>query len=229
MWKSAAVPLAAVIALAVPTSVSAQEPPRRALIVTGTGAAAAAPDVAQITVGVETRDASAEAALQTNNRTTGNVIDALRNSGVVQEDIQTTELSIRRPQRDVGEENQRAPYVVTNAVRIVTDVDRLGETLDAAVGAGANTIRGIQFRIEDEAALRDAAMRRAVADARRKAEVLAAEAGVSLGAVVRIDEGSGAPSPGPLPTARVAMSPVPVQGGSQEITQSVTVTWRIED
>ena len=194
MWKFV-VPLALVGALAGSLPASAAEPQRREITVTGQGQVSAASDTARVTLGVETRDPSAAAALQANNRRTFAVIDALTAAGVDRGDIRTAEISIRREFRGERGETTEPATVVTNTVMVSAPVDLIGTVLDATVEAGANVVQGISFGVSDEETLAEEAMRRAVEDARRKAELLAGAAGASLGEVLVIAEGDGRPAP----------------------------------
>jgi hypothetical protein len=91
--------------------------------------------------------------------------------------------------------------------------------LDEAVNAGANSINGVTFSVDDQTAAASEARRLAVEDARTKAEELAAAAGLTLGSVVSIAEGAVSPMPPPMPAAAdagmaEAQAAVPVQPGS---------------
>lgn len=228
MWKLVVpLALAGVIAGAMPSE--AQEPSRREITVTGEGRVSAASDVARVTLGVETRDPSAMAALEANNRRTSAVIGTLTGAGIPREEIRTAEILIRREFAGERGEGSEPAYVVTNAVTVSAPVDRIGEVLDATVAAGANVVQGISFGVSDEETLADEALKRAVEEARRKAELLAAAAGTSVGDVLVIAEGTTG-GPRPMMEARLtSAAAVPVEGGRQEITASVTVTFALAE
>jgi uncharacterized protein YggE len=121
-------------------------------------------------------------------------------------------------------------YTVINMVDVkITDIDKLGAIIDAAVKAGANNVGGVQFSVENMDALVQQAREQAMADAKSKAEQLAKLGGVTLGAPVSISEGTSMP-PQPM-AARDAMSvasgaaAAPIQAGQNEITVSVTVSY----
>jgi uncharacterized protein YggE len=102
--------------------------------------------------------------------------------------------------------------------------------LDAALGSGANTLGGIAFRVADDTALRDEARRLAVADASAKAQVLAEAAGQRLGAISEIVEGGGVG--GPVAFARMDMAmaeSVPVAPGEIDLSETVRITWSLEE
>jgi len=224
--------------------VLAQEGPDdvRTIAVLGTGKVAAAPDVAEVNVGVVAQAPTARDALAANNEAMGALLATLKERGVAGKDVQTSSLRINpqytQPQAQPGRPAQEFQprifaYEVTNTVHItVRDLAKLGELLDAVVSSGANRMHGIAFRIDDDEELLDQARKQAVADARRKAELLAGEAGVVLGPVLTIRE-QGASLPPPRPMMRAAFAgaaeamAVPVAEGEQELRVSVDVTYEL--
>ena len=173
------------------------------LSVSGTGEARIAPDMATIQLGVTTRADSAADAMRSNATQQSAVIEALKAADIAERNIQTSGLSLN-PVMDYSRD--RAPtvtgYEASNMVSVrVGDIARLGEVLDAIVGAGANQISGIEFTREDGADAEDQARREAVRDARHKAEVLAEAAGLELGPVLILRD-SVAPSGPPRPMMR---------------------------
>jgi uncharacterized protein len=175
--------------------------------VSGKGKISARPDIAEVTAGVVTHDPRAQFALAANNAAMSRLLDTLKERGVAEKDIQTSQISIvpeySQPQPRVfgapaGTIEQPAPaefvprlvgYKVENSVRVTSRrIDQLGPVLDAIVQAGANRIYGISFRVEHTAELLDEARKRAMRDARHKGELLAGEAGVVLGPPMKIEE-----------------------------------------
>ena len=212
---------------------SGMAPHQRAstVTVTGTGSVTAAPDMAQISTGVVTQAPTAAGALAANSQAMERLLQALAAQGIAARDVQTTSLSVsplRRQGRD-GQPPEITGYEVTNQVRVkVRDLSRLGRVLDQQVGQGANLVYGVQFGQQEPAPLLDEARRRAMADARRRAELYAAAAALKVGRVVAVQE-AGAASPRPGLGARVAMAAaVPVAPGEQEVQASVTVTFTLE-
>ena len=198
--------------------------------VAGTGTVSAAPDMAEITSGVVTQAPTAAQALAANSQAMERLLQALGTLGIATRDIQTTNISVsplRRQGRD-GQPPEITGYEVTNQVRVkVRDLSILGRVLDQQVGQGANLVHGIQFGRQEPEPLRDEARRRAMADARRKAELYAGAASLRVGRVVAVQE-AGAPSPRAEMAPRMTMAAVPVAPGEQEIQASVTVTFTLE-
>jgi len=206
----------------------------RTVTVTGSGKVYLTPDIAYITIGVHTEGENAAEAVASNNAQAQKVIDALKAQGIAEKDIQTTNFSIY-PQQEYDTEGKptgKIKYIVDNSVFVtVRDITNVGDVLDAAVQAGANTISGIQFDVEDKTAALSEARKAAVADAGVKAEELASAAGVSLGDVQTISEyTSGGPQPmydmrAAAPMAEAAS--VPIQTGQMLLTVEVNMVYEI--
>ena len=104
---------------------------------------------------------------------------ALTGAGVPEEDITTDYLNIYATYDYRDDEEQLAAYMANSTLAIrVTDMDTVGKLIDACFAAGANTLNGISFSASDTEEAKTEAMKKAVADARKKAEVLAETAGL---------------------------------------------------
>lgn len=222
--------VALALVLAAPTALRA-EPPVPTITVTGEGRVDAAPDMATVTLGVTTQARTASEALSSNSANLTTVLDNLRAAGIEARDIQTTGLSLNPSwQYDQSGGNGRITgYVASNGVTVrVRALDRLGAVLDAAVKDGANTLNGIEFGLAEPGPAMDEARKRAVEEARRRAELLTAAAGVKLGRIVTISEGGGYAPPMPMYRAEAASAaPVPVAAGEITTSASVTVVWEL--
>ncbi len=205
-------------------------PDRSTLTATGEGQSLMRPDIAVVTLGVVTRADVPTAALAANNAGMNEVIAAIARAGVPDDDVATSGFSIMPvyAQQQPGDDGpaQVTGYEVSNVVTVrVRNFDQSGDLLDKVVTAGANRVDGITFDIADPQAAQDDAMRQAIADARRKAELMAEAAGVRLGRLLRVE----ASSNGPAPVAayrRLAAAP-PIMGGQQTIAASATLVWEI--
>lgn len=215
----------------------------RTISVGGTGKVSAAPDVADISIGVVTQAPTARDALAANTESMTAIQDLLKTRGVAAKDIQTTQISVQPqysqpipPQPGRAQEPftpKIVAYQVTNMVQITArDLTKLGEVLDAVVQAGANQINGISFRVEDNAKLLDVCRKQAMADARHKAELLAGESGVVVGAPISINESGAIMPPRPMYGGEMRMmaasAPVPVAAGEQEVSVSVSVVYELK-
>lgn len=205
----------------------------RTIQVSGQGQVQAEPDMAIVSLGVQTEADTAAAALEENNTQMTAVISATLEADIAESDIRTEGFRLT-PVYDTssdGQNRELAGYRASNMVRItVRDLTMLGDLLDTAVSAGSNSIEGIQFQISDQTALEAAAREAAMMDAQAKAEQLTDLAGAELGPVQTIYETS-VPRPVTASVAdeALASSSVPVQGGTQTIQASVQVTWEIQE
>jgi len=210
---------------------TAQEP--SGITVMTEGKATGKPDLAMITIGVETRDAEARTAAEQNDERMAEVMNALLAKGVAEEDIQTVDYSIRA-EIDWEDSKQRViGYVVNNSVVVkLREVDEAGDVLDAVTAAGANNIYGIQFTFDDPSALREEARAEAMAEAQAKAQALAQLAGVGLGKPRQISESFVGPSPLYLERAYAVPAAeggggAPFSPGQLEVSVQVQVTFDI--
>jgi uncharacterized protein YggE len=227
--NSFAVAVAAAAWLAAPAL--AQVPPP-AISVSGEATVSVAPDQAQIDAGVSSEAKTAREASEANNAAMGKVLLALKGAGIEEKDYQTARLALQ-PQYA---QNRTGPSAVTgyrasNRVSIkLRDVTKVANVIDTLVGAGANEIGGIHFVVSQASKLLDEAREKAVADARRKAEIYAKAAGVTLGEPLGISEEGSAP--GPLFRERRVAAPMaiapPVAPGEETLSVTVNVTWAIK-
>ena len=226
---------AAAFACLVP-SVEAQTPQAQSslfvgIVVVGEGRVTVVPDYAQIASGVTARGKTVKEASDANSKTMAAVIKALLDSGVAQNDIQTSRFSVQSVYLPPGPstEPKLAGYNVSNQVRAkVRQIDNLGEILDRLITAGATDVGNIAFMVSDPSKALDQAREAAIADARRKAEVYARAAGIRLGQVEWITEQSGF---GPVPLrgqgASAARAAVPIATGDDTLEVTVTVGFTI--
>ena len=225
--------LASVTLLA--TSASVQTPPP-AVSVSGEASIFVAPDLVQVEGGVTSDAKSAREAAAANNAAMGNVLAALKGAGIDEKGYQTSRLSLQ-PQYAPATPNRTTPeiagYRASNRVIIrVRDVTKVASTIDTLVNAGANEIGGINFIVTQPSKALDEARANAVADARRKAEIYAKAAGVTLGEPLSISEEGTAPPPpvfqGKLARPMAGGAPTPVAPGEEQLSITVNVTWAIK-
>jgi uncharacterized protein len=202
-------------------------PPAR-IIVSGEGDVRAAADFALLTIGATTQAATAKAATDANSRAMSAVEAALHDAGIAPNDIQTAQFSVQPVYTSTStfsEGPQKlSGFRVTNQVAVaVRQADKVGDVLDRAMTAGANDVGGVQFLHNDLSKTLDAARAAALADARRKAELYAHAAGLTLGAVSWVvEDQANVPQPR-FAMARMAASPVPIAVGEDTLSVRITV------
>jgi hypothetical protein len=204
--------------------------PPRTVAVGGTGRAATAPDIVELRLGVAATRRTASAAQADAAAAMTAILAALRGAGVAERDLRTEGLSLQpvMDYRNDGPPALRGYELRNGVVARLRDLARLPAAIDGAIAAGATTLDGVRFDVEDRAAAEAAARDAAVADALGKAAALAAAVGASLGEVISIVEGSAA-LPTPFPVARGAKlmaaeaMPTPVEAGDREVVVNVEV------
>jgi uncharacterized protein YggE len=203
-----------------------------AISVTGEAEVSAPPDLAQLDAGVASDGKTAREAAEANNAAMSKVLLALKGAGLDDKDYQTSRLSLQ-PQYAP---NRPGPspivgYRASNRVSIkLHDVAKVASVIDTLVTAGANDVGNINFTVSQASKLLDDAREKAIADARRKAEIYAKAAGVTLGAPISISE-EGAPAPvfrGKMMAAAPMATSTPIAQGEETLSVTVAVTWAIK-
>lgn len=235
----AAAAFAVLAAAAVPPAAEAQTQTEHAhvegtlLSISADGTSDARPDMATISLGVTTEAQTAAAALADNARRMTALTAALRRAGVAERDIQTSNVSVYPQQQYVeGQQPRITGYQANNTVTAkVRNIDNTGRVIDAAVGAGGNTVNGVSFSHADPDAQLDIARRDAIAEARRRAELYANALGMRVQRIVAVQEGGGYAPPMPVEVARFAVSDgaasTPVSPGEIETRVSINVTFEL--
>jgi uncharacterized protein YggE len=223
------------------TAQTVTQPPRETglletISVTGTGHATLTPDRFSFSAGVQTTAPTVEEAVNQNNTKMQNVIAALKKAGATDQEIRTANFSIY-PQQvyEQGQPPRVVGYQAANSVVVTKkEISAAGRLLQVALNAGANETSGLSFEVSDPSRGRDQGLRAAFDDARAKAALLAQAAGRILGRAMTIVEGTAVtpPPPRPMPVGVMAaraeaVSTVPVESGSRELTYTVSVTFEM--
>jgi uncharacterized protein YggE len=208
--------------------------------VNGEGKVYATPDVAVLTLGIESQEASVAEAQSEANVAMDKVMSALKDAGIADKDIQTRYFSIQQVTKwdDKTQQNIVVGYQVTNTVTAkVRDIAKTGDVIDVVVAAGGDLTRinNINFTVDDPTPYYNQAREKAFADAAAKAKQLAGLSGVGLGKVTYVSESSYMPTtnvyyrsaaeaiPAPTIAAGTSVSP-----GQLEITSNVQLTYAID-
>jgi len=205
------------------------------LDISATGEVTRVPDLAIITAGVVTRSATAGGAIQQAATRMARVREALRQAGIADRDIQTSNISLE-PQYTYA--NNQPPklngYAATNQLSIrFRDIENTGKILDALVAQGANQINGPNLTIDKPEAALDEARAKAVAAARARADLYARSLGMRVVRVVSVSESGGSfPVPPPMPmyaraeAAQAADSKI--EAGEQKLQVNLAVTFELQ-
>jgi uncharacterized protein YggE len=193
------------------------------------------PDVAQISAGVVTSAPTASEAMRINARRMDAVIAELKRQGIAERDMQTRNFNVS-PQYRYDRQNERqilTGYQVSNSVSVkLRDLDAVGETLDTLAKAGANSISGPRFTLEDNAEVKAEARSAAYARGLAMARDYARLAGYGSVRLLEVTENVATSSRGPqeavmLTSARSADAvSTPIAAG--EVGTSVTIHVKYE-
>lgn len=226
--------LASLAIALIATPALAQVNPPPVISVSGEGTVSVPPDLAVVDGGVTSDAKTAREAAEANNAAMAKVLAALKSAGIAEKDMQTSRLSLF-PQYEQQTRPNPGPNVISgyrasNRVTIrVRDVTKVAGAIDTLVSSGANEIGGINFMVTKASQLLDDARTQAIADARRKAEIYAKAAGVTLGAPINISEDSGsAPAPMMLRKMAADVASAPVAQGEEVLRVNVSVSWEIK-
>ncbi len=211
---------------------------RDTITIDGEGKVSGAPDVAQFSVGYRSEGRDISTVQTENTRKVNAILAEMKKLGIPDKDLQTTNYSIQ-PEYDWNNGRQQfRAYVVNQTVTVkVRDFSKL----DAAVGKigqlDANQFYGLDFTLDDPAKMKQEARKKALEDARRKAEELADALGIRLGRVVTYSEGGGGyPVPmyykaeaRDMAVSAPAAAPMPeIQAGELDIRSNVSVTFEVK-
>jgi uncharacterized protein YggE len=220
--------------------VGAQEPVREAppqIVVNGRGEVRVVPDVATVTIGVQTRANTAAEATAENSKKQLAVVNAIKAKGVAAAQISTSGFSVQ-PETVYDQRGQAAPkttgYLVSNMVTVeLKRTEQVGPVIDGALAAGANQIHGLSFSVSSPDSARRAALAQAVQNARQDAEVAARAAGGTLGQLIEIIATEYQVPFLQAKTAGFAMRSMaeaapPVEAGTTSVSASVSARWRFQ-
>lgn len=228
--SSVAVPAPPLVAQ---TPTSPPSAPQSLIQTTGRAEVRIAPDRATITIGVESRGATAAAAGADNARRQRAILDTLRSLGLTSDLLSTENYSVSpEMQYPQGGQPRVTGYTVSNVVRVeVHRLDDVPRIIDASLAKGANQITSLQFYSSKADSVRRVALAQAVANARADAEVLARAAGGSLGGLLELSTEPSEVRPIAVPIAMSRMAgaaPTPIEPGEATISAFVSARWALQ-
>lgn len=200
--------------------------------VSGEGIVEVRPDVATVNVGVQVDGQTVKVAQESLNARINAVSEAVKQLGISDKDIKTTNYSIY-PQYDYREGAQKILGYQASANLLVKarNLDRVNDVIDAATANGANQVGGISFDVDDKEKFRDEARKKAVEDAKSNAQRASSIAGFRLGKIINYSESTGGE---PVPMLARTMEGVgggkqetQVEPGVNEIRLTITLSYEI--
>jgi uncharacterized protein YggE len=225
------------IALAIPLAAAADggaNPNQRAIQVSGNGEAQAAPDLAVLSLAIETHAATASEAAGRNGAFAQKVTDALKAKLGDKGKTWTGGYSLYAEYTDESRPNAKPTitgYRAENTITVQTGaLDLVGPLIDAAIAAGANRVNSLDFNLRDDTSARNAAIAKAAKDAQAQAQALAAALNLKLGPIINATTVSNE-SPPPVmfrASAMMANAPTPVSPAEITVPATVSLTYQIE-
>lgn len=197
---------------------------RGSLMVNGSGEVSVVPDVAQVSVGIETETDSIQEAVSENSRKINNIVNYAQGLGIASEDIKTIEFSVEPQYQKSGDQISVGNYKVNQTVQItIRNIDLTGEVLQSSLDAGANTVSDLTFVIDDSESYIAEARQMAIENAEIKAQEIASQLGVELGDIESYSESSY----GVMRAAGGGES-ISIDAGTSEVSVSVYLTYSLK-
>lgn len=200
--------------------------------VSGEGVVEVKPDVALVTVGVSANGSTVKAAQDQLNGAINKVSQAVKQLGVSDKDIKTTNYNINPTYDYLSGSQKTTGFTASSNLSIkVRQIDKANSIIDAATQSGANQVGGVSFDVDDKTKAENEAREKAVAVAKKKSEQAARIAGFRLGRIINYQENFGG-YPVPLPyaigtTESKSSPPTQIEPGSNEIRVTVTLSFEI--
>jgi len=205
-----------------------------AFTITGVGKVSVKPDIATVNVGVQATGTTVKETQDNLNKNINAVSAAVKKLGVDEKDIKTSNYNVN-PTYDYSSNRQRiVGYQASSNLTIkVRDIEKANSVVDGATAAGANTVGGISFDVDDKTKAEDEARKLAVADAKAKAQLAAKTAGFTLGKIINYQESTGGYRPIMYSKAdglsvTGAGAPTELETGSTDIELTVTLSYEVK-
>jgi uncharacterized protein len=205
------------------------------IFVSGSATTHTKADKVIISLGVETTDKTAEKTLLSNSNLMNNVMTALKQSGVQQNETSTSAFSIKPNYNysKYGDRGNLSGFTVSNSIQIESSsINNVSQWIDTAVQAGANTVNDVYFSVSEEKLqnIKNMLLKEAVANAKTKADIVAAASGLNVAGIksITVSEIGFPPVPGPLYSKSVSSdeaSSTPILVGEQEVSTTVSIVY----
>lgn len=207
--------------------------PARTITVGSTATVKAQPDEAVVNLGVRSESTDGAGAFAQNAKDMQAVLEALKAAGINDKDVQTLNVGLEQHVENQGKPSERRAFVASNSVQVtIHDLSSVGSVIDAAVGAGADSVNDIRFQLSNPNTIRTDALTQAVTGARTKADALASAADATVVRVVTIDEQNFQPPvynatfQGLASAGAALVTPV-VPPSSLQVSVTISVVWEI--
>lgn len=217
--------------------VSSSYVPAHTIMVSAEGKTTATPDLAEVSFSVVTQGKSPADLSNTNNDKMTAVMKFVKSQGIADQDAKTTAYDLQ-PNYQYDRTSQRnyiIGYTLTQTIEVkIHDITKVADVLAGLAPLGVNQIGGVNFTFNDPDSITAIARADALAKAKAKAAEMAAESGMSLGAIVNLSESNYFPMAkaygmgGYAAASSISPSLPPISAGTQDITDTVNVTYELK-
>lgn len=218
-------------------------PSREKIIsVTGSAVSSVKPDIVLVQLGIETQEKTAREALSSNSNMMSQAIDAIKKTGITEDEISTSSLNIYpvyegHQDKETGVYSSvLVGYKASNILSIHTKkMGKAGEVIDAAVATGVNRVDSVTFSLSPETQLKikDNLLEQAMLNAKSKAEKALAPLDYQIIGVKSVSLNEYAPIPVPMPEyayakgAAMDSAPTQVFASNQDVSTTASVVFII--
>jgi hypothetical protein len=208
------------------------------ITISATGEVYAAPDIAALTLGIQTDGKDVKTITQKNTETMNKIIDGVKSLGLEAKDIQTTQYSVS-PQYNWTQDKGQVleGYRITQNIDLkIRDFKKIGDILGVATENGANIVSDLRFSIEDEEKAKAQAREKAITSAKAKAQTIAQQAGIKLGEIINVYEDyyytpvqySSAKVMNDMVSSGSAREVAQVESGEQQVQITINLVYKIK-
>jgi len=223
------------VCLLMTTTVFASGVPKITTVqVTGNSQKEIAPDIAKISLSINTINAKLDQAKNENTQSSNQVFAKLKEQGIADHQIKTESYRIESM---YSYENDRLPkltgYKVINNIEVTTSIEQVGILVNELTNVGANEINSVRFEKQNETEVKNEALNDAVKDALKKAEVIASALGKHVSTVTVVNESGNSYNPVMVnvrayKTASMDAGAPPIAAGKITVGATVQVTVELE-
>lgn len=222
---------------AIPALHAQDQKVQRQISMDGQASMMIAPDMATVSIGVETEGGNIADIKRDNDMRVAAIYDAVKGLGIATKDMQTSELSIQPVYDFSGRRRKFLRYEMRNLVTItVRKLDIIEKVINASVREGSNVLEGVQFVVSNRDRLIDSLQVEAAKNARTRASDLATAVGVKLGKAITISASHmhepevmyGRKAFASMADAVGNEVSTPVSGGEMKLRSTVSITFELE-
>jgi len=210
------------------TAYAATTPSKKIISTSGEATVSATPDMAVLTLGVQSTDKDVKVAYNDNKTKMEAILKELSNLGIEKKDIKTTTFSVSPNYEWTDGSSKLIGYNVTNMVTVkIRDLSKVGTVLESAILQNSNAINGLEYKVSDNSKNYKAALRLAIKNAKEKALEMADELGYKKVTPVSVRESS-VSEVGPIMYDKATLNTAgaPVSNGTVEIKATVSVDFQ---